>query len=62
MRSIVDYDRNTMTVTNLDQLTGGLGCNLLLVVDSPYEDEYVAIRWLRKMPKTTQQCEHIMRV
>lgn len=61
-RNIVDYDRETMTITNLDYLRGGLGCRLLLVIDSPFADEYIAKRWLRKMPTSTARGETILRV
>jgi hypothetical protein len=62
MRSILDYDRNAMTLTNLDQLPKGKGCSLLLVIESPFAGEYAAIRWLRKMPKTTARCYHVLRI
>ncbi len=62
MRQIVDYDRETMTITNLDQLPGGLGCKLLLVINSPYFGEYVAKRWLRKMPLSTRRGESVVRL
>lgn len=62
MRSVIDYCRESMTVTNIDQLPRGLGCSLLLVIESPYPNEYVAKRWLRKMPATTKRCEHVLRI
>ena len=62
MRNIIDYDRNSMKITNLDQLKRGLNCKLLLVIESTYPAEYVAKRWLRKMPATTNPCEAVMRL
>lgn len=61
MRSIIDYCKDRDTITNLDALPRGLGCKLLLVIDSPYDYEYVAKRWLHKMPATTGRCEHVIR-
>ena len=61
MRSIIDYC-NDLKITNLDQLPKGLGCNLLLVIESPYPNQYVAVRWLRKMPSKTQRCYHVVRL
>lgn len=49
MRNIIDYCRE-ITITNTEQLPRGLGAKLLLAVKSPYDNEYVAERWLRKMP------------
>lgn len=62
MRNIIDYNPGVMTITNLDQLPKGLGCKLLLVINSPYPGEYVAKRWLRKMPATTRSTESIVRL
>jgi len=62
VRRIIDYDREATKITNLDQLPSGLGLNLLLVIDSPYEGVYIAKRWLRKMPATTRQGEAIVRL
>lgn len=61
MRSILDYDREKMKIRNVELLPRWLGCKLLLVVESPYAGEYVAKRWLRKMPQTTARCEHVVR-
>lgn len=62
MRSIIDYNRETMTITNLDQLPKGLNRSLLLVTASPFANEYIAKRWLRKMPASTARNESVMRV
>ena len=62
MRSILDYDRASMRITNLEHLPRGIGARLLLVIDSPYAGEYVAVRWLRKMPTTTRRLHHVLRV
>ena len=62
MRRIIDYDPKATKITNLDQLPTGLGLNLLLVIDSPYDGVYIAKRWLRKMPKTTKRCEAVVRL
>jgi hypothetical protein len=61
VRTIIDYDRETITIRNLDALPRGLGASLLLVVESPYAGEYVAKRWLRKMPATTERCHAVIR-
>ena len=61
MRSIVDFDRDGMKIANTDQLPRGTGCKLLLVIDSPYLGEYVAKRWLRKMPANTARGETVVR-
>lgn len=61
MRSILDYDRERTKISNTESLPRCLGCRLLLVIESPYADEYVAKRWLRKMPATTAKGEHVIR-
>jgi hypothetical protein len=61
MRSIIDYDRDTVRITNMEAMPRGLGCKLLLVIESPYYGEYIAKRWLRKMPTNTARCEHVIR-
>jgi len=61
MRTIID-NSDEITIKNLEQLPNGLGCNLLLVIESPYVGEYAAKRWLRKMPKTTKRCEAVVRL
>ncbi len=62
MRSIIDYDPNETKIMNLNQLPGGLGLKLLLVINSPHDGIYVAKRWLRKMPATTRSGEHVVRL
>jgi hypothetical protein len=62
MRSIIDYDRESIKIANLEALPRGLGCSMLLVIESPYPGEYVAKRWLRKMPRTTARGEHVIRL
>lgn len=61
MRSIIDYDPASVKIKNLESLPRGLNCPFLLVIESPYYGEYVAKRWLRKMPATTKQLEHVIR-
>ena len=61
MRKIIDYTPE-LTIKNTEQLPRGLGCRLLLVLESPYPGEYVAKRWLHKMPATTARCEAIVRM
>ena len=61
MRNIVDYDRIAVTIRNLDALPRGLNAPLLLAIESPYRGEYVAKRWLRKMPANTAACEVVIR-
>ena len=59
--SIIDFDRESVTITNLDALPAGTGARLLLVLESPYYGEYVAKRWLRKLPQTVKRIERIIR-
>lgn len=59
-RKIVDFEPD-LTITNLDQLPRGTGAPYLLVVDSPYPGEYVAKRWIRNLPATTQRGETVIR-
>lgn len=60
---IIDYhkDRDNLKITNLGALPSGLGARYLLVIDSPYPNEYVARQWLRKLPKTVDRCQWIIR-
>lgn len=60
MRTIIDYHA-ALTITNLDALPRGTGAPYLLVVESPYPGEYIAKRWLSKMPASTARCEAVIR-
>jgi hypothetical protein len=60
MRTIID-NCPEIKITNTAQLPRGLGARLLLAVKSPYEGEYVAERWLRKMPETTPSHKVVIR-
>lgn len=60
MRHIIDYSPE-LKITNLDALPRGTGCKFLLVIESPHCGEYVAKRWLRKMPESTRRCEAVVR-
>lgn len=60
MRSIIDFSPE-LVIRNLDALPRGTGCRFLLVIESPFPNEYVAKRWLRKLPATTARCEHVVR-
>ncbi len=60
-RTIIDNSPE-LRITNTDQLPRGLGCRFLLVLESPYPGEYIAKRWLRKMPATTARCEAVVRL
>ena len=62
MRSIIDYDKERDTITNMAAMSRGRGCKMLLVIDSPYVHEYVALRWLRKLPAATARCQHVVRL
>lgn len=59
-RKIVDYCRE-LTITNIDALPRGTGSGLLLAVESIYAGEYIAKRWLRKLPATMGRCEVVIR-
>lgn len=61
MRTIIDYDKNAHTIKNADQIGKSCGARLLLAVESPYPGEYVAKRWLRKIPSDTARCEIVIR-
>jgi hypothetical protein len=60
MRKIVDYHPE-LKIANTDQLPKGLGAKLMLAVESPYPGEYIAKRWLRKMPENTGRGEVVIR-
>ena len=60
-QSLVDYDKDTVTITNVDNLPAGLGARLLLVVESPFDNEYIAKRWLHKLPNNVSPIERIIR-
>lgn len=62
MRQIIDYNP-TIRVLNLDQLPKGTGSRFLLVINTIYEQpkEYIAKRWLRKLPEHTNRGETIIR-
>ena len=58
--SIVDYCPE-ITITNTDSLPAGTGCQYLLVIESPYAYQYIAKRWLRKLPQSVKRTERIVR-
>ena len=60
MRTIIDLCPE-VKLTNMEAMPKGLGCRLLLAIESPYPNEYMAKRWLRKMPTTTKRCEVVIR-
>jgi hypothetical protein len=61
-RRIVDYNRN-IKILNTEQLPKGLGCKLLLCETPHYTEpeEYIANRWLRKMPENTRPGQVVVR-
>lgn len=61
MRRIIDYVQPFPRITNQEQLPAGTGCRLLLAIESPYENEFAAVRWLRKMPTDTPRCHVVIR-
>lgn len=62
MRTIIDYDKDNMKITNLEQLPRGLGLRYLLCLESPYPATYIAERWLRKMPESTPHGKVVVRL
>ena len=60
MRNIVDNEP-ALTIRNLSALPAGTGCRYLLAIEGMSPGEYVAKRWLRKMPATTDRLEVIIR-
>lgn len=58
--SLIDYDP-ALKVTNIESLPSGTGARYLLVVESPYYGEYIAKRWLRKLPRSVSRIERIIR-
>jgi hypothetical protein len=58
---IIDYTPE-LKVANVQALPRGLGSPYLLVIMSPFPNEWIAKRWLRKLPtKRPGQCERILR-
>ena len=58
--SLIDYDPE-IKITNIESLPSGTGARYLLVVESPYYGEYVAKKWLRKLPASVSRIERIIR-
>lgn len=58
---IIDYCPESVKVDNLDALPRGAGCQYLVVIDSPYDHEYIAKRWARVMPKSLGRAERVIR-
>ena len=56
---MIDYSPE-LTITNLDALPRGTGASYLLVIESPYANEYVAKAWKRVLPKNIACCEWIV--
>lgn len=56
----IDYTPD-LKINNLDALGRGTGAKWLLVVESPYPNEYVAKRWCRKAPKSFKPGERLIR-
>jgi hypothetical protein len=61
MVRVIDYCRESVKITNTEQLPRGSGARLLLAIESPYPGEYAAARWLRKMPQTVKRCYVVIR-
>lgn len=55
------YHTRDMRITNLDALPAGTGCPYLVVIESHRMSEYVARRWLRKMPSALKRGELLIR-
>lgn len=55
----IDYHKE-LTIKNLDALPAGLNCRWLIVIPSPYANEFVAKRWARK-PPTLKSGEQVIR-
>ncbi len=62
-KSLIDYPKNkeSITITNLDHLPHGAGCGYLLVIESPYPGEYIAEKWLRKLPQSCPNHKRVIR-
>ena len=58
--SLIDYDPE-IKITNIESLPSGTGARYLLVVESPYYGEYIAKKWLRKLPASVSRIERIVR-
>ena len=58
--SLIDYDPE-IKITNIESLPSGTGARYLLVVESPYYGEYIAKKWLRKLPASVSRIERIIR-
>ena len=48
-------------IHNLEALPHGTGCAYLLVITGQYDNEYIAKRWMRKLPNSVHQNERIVR-
>ena len=59
-RTIIDYCRE-VKISNVEALPRGLGARYMLAIMSIYDGEYIAKRWLRKMPGTTARGEVVIR-
>tara|TARA_R110000824_G_scaffold101781_1_gene241759 strand:- start:51 stop:248 length:198 start_codon:yes stop_codon:yes gene_type:complete len=58
---IIDYCKESLTVENLQALPPGTGCRYLLAIITPFNNTYVAKRWLRKLPRKVSSVEKIIR-
>lgn len=58
--SLIDYDP-ALKISNIESLPAGTGARYLLVVESPYYGEYIAKRWLRKLPASVSRIERVIR-
>ena len=48
-------------VHNLESLPHGTGCPYLLVITGQFDNEYIAKRWMRKLPSFVHNNERIIR-
>ena len=46
---VINYSRE-IVVSNLEQLSKGVGARYMEVIDSHVPGEYVAVQWRRKLP------------
>jgi tRNA(Glu) U13 pseudouridine synthase TruD len=60
MPRIIDHNRD-LVIRNIEALPRGLNCPFMLALESHIYGEYIAKRWLRKIPAKVAPGEVVIR-
>ena len=53
--------KDRVKITNIESLPRGTGRPYLEVIESPYDNEFVAFAWRRTLPAALKRCHWLVR-